>query len=175
MHDGAFFLAGIRDLLGSTGNFVLAALGIGLVIFIHELGHFLAAKAFKVRVEVFSLGFGPRLWGFTRKGTDYRIALVPVGGYVKMAGDTPGEESSGAPDELTSKSVGQRFVIFSAGVIMNMVLAVVLFPIAFAGGVSFPKPEVGSVDAGGPAWKAGLQPGDEIDRVSNRRIYGFQD
>jgi regulator of sigma E protease len=71
--------------------------------------------------------------------------------------------------------VGQRFVIFSAGVIMNMVLAVVLFPIAFAGGVSFPKPEIGSVDAGGPAWKAGLQPGDEIDRVSDRRIYGFQD
>jgi regulator of sigma E protease len=175
MHDGAFLLAGLQGLLGSTGNFILAALGIGLVIFIHELGHFLAAKWFKVRVEVFSLGFGPRLWGFTRNGTDYRIALVPVGGYVKMAGDTPGEEASGAPDELTSKSVGQRFVIFSAGVIMNMVLAVALFPIAFAGGVSFPKPEIGSVDAGGPAWKAGLQPGDEIERVSNRRIYGFQD
>jgi regulator of sigma E protease len=176
MHDGSLLLlAGIQELLGSTGNFILAALGIGLVIFIHEAGHFLAAKAFKVRVEVFSLGFGPRLWGFTRHGTDYRIALVPVGGYVKMAGDTPGEEMSGAPDELSSKSVGQRFVIFSAGVVMNMVLAIVLFPIAFAGGVSFPKPEVGGVDAGGPAWKAGLQTGDEVLKVSGRRVYGFQD
>ncbi|MFO0980360.1 MAG: RIP metalloprotease RseP [Planctomycetota bacterium] len=174
MLDSALVLAASSP-LDRASNILLVVLGIGLVIFVHELGHFLAAKFFRVRVEVFSLGFGPRLWGFTRNGTDYRIAAVPLGGYVKMAGDTPGEESTGAPDELNSKPVGQRFVIFSAGVIMNVVLASILFPIAFAGGVAFPKPAIGSVEPGGPAWKAGLQAGDEILMVNGRRVYGFQD
>ena len=85
-------LGGILSLMDSVQQWVLAIFGIGLVIFVHELGHFLVAKRCGVRVEIFSLGFGPRLLGLRRGETDYRISLVPIGGYVKMAGDNPGED-----------------------------------------------------------------------------------
>src|SRR5438132_12187819 len=103
------------------------ALGIGLVIFVHELGHFLVAKKVGIRVETFSLGFGPRLVGFVRGGTDYRLSAVPLGGYVKMAGESPDEARSGAHDEFAAKSVGARAAVISAGVIMNGIFAVVFF------------------------------------------------
>src|SRR5580693_5625806 len=84
---------------------------LGVMILIHELGHFWAARYFDVGVEVFSIGFGPRLWGFRRAETDYRLSLLPFGGYVKMTGAEPGEEQSDDPRALTSKPRWQRLII----------------------------------------------------------------
>ena len=97
---------------------VLATIfGIGFLLFIHEAGHFMAARLAGVRAEVFSLGFGPRLWGFVRKGTDFRLSLIPIGGYVRMAG----EEQIGDPQpgDLGHASAPWRFLIFSGGILMN--------------------------------------------------------
>jgi regulator of sigma E protease len=150
-------------------------LGIGLVIFVHEAGHFLVAKKCGVRVEIFSLGFGPRLCGFRGGDTDYRLSLVPIGGYVKMAGDNPGEALEGDDSELPSKSIAQRFAIFSAGVVMNLIFAAVTLPLVLAVGVNFHSTVVGGVSPGGPAWKAGLQPDDEVTRVNGHEVYDFND
>ncbi|MEE8177840.1 MAG: site-2 protease family protein, partial [Acidobacteriota bacterium] len=81
-------------------NLAVVAGVLGVMIFIHEMGHFLAAKAFKVRVLTFSLGFGKRLWGFKHGDTNYRVSAVPLGGYVKMAGENPGDKVSGSADEF---------------------------------------------------------------------------
>ncbi|MCZ6691800.1 MAG: site-2 protease family protein, partial [Planctomycetota bacterium] len=113
------------------------AFGVGLIIFVHELGHFLMARRMGVRVEVFSLGFGPRLFGFRRGPTDYRVSYVPFGGYVKMAGESPEMGVTGAPDEFTSKSVGARTLIAAAGVMMNLFTGLLIFCLAFAVGVKF--------------------------------------
>src|SRR3989442_1512684 len=122
---------------------------LGIMILVHEWGHFMAAKLFGVRVEIFSLGFGPRLWGRRRGPTDYRISALPLGGYVKMAGDNPTEERKGDPDEFLSKPRWQRAIIAVAGPTMNIVMAVVLFAGIF-------------IFVGIPAEKAGLHPGDEL-------------
>src|SRR5512141_1702285 len=103
-------------------NAVAFLIVLGFLIFFHEAGHFLVAKLFKVRVLVFSFGFGKRLFGFRRGDTDYRISLVPLGGYVRMAGDTP-EEQQGAPDEFFAKPKWQRFLILLAGPAANLVIA----------------------------------------------------
>jgi regulator of sigma E protease len=153
--------------------YAMVALGIGLVIFVHELGHFLAARWCGVRVEVFSLGFGPRVFGWRRGGTMYQLSLVPLGGYVKMAGEE-GLEAGRAPDpdELPAKSVGQRFLIYSGGVIMNMVFALIVFPLILMAGVPFPEPIV-DVTPGGPAWSAGIEPGTRVVSVNGNPVYAF--
>ncbi len=160
--------------LSNVGNAFWTVVGIGLVIFVHELGHFLCARWVGVRVEVFSLGFGPRLFGFVRDDTDYRVSLVPFGGFVKMAGDQPGE-GSGRTDELQSRSPGERFLIYSGGVLMNVVFALVAFPLIFWIGVPMLRPAVGLVEPGGPAWHAGLEEGDDIVSVNGRSVLGFTD
>jgi regulator of sigma E protease len=154
---------------------LLTIFGIGFVIFFHELGHYLAARAMGVRVEAFSIGFGPRLFGFRRGTTDWKICLIPLGGFVKMAGETPGSPRSGAPDEFMSKSVAARALIISAGVIMNVVLALIALPIAFLAGVPFESPVLGGVESGGPAWRAGLRGGDRVLSVDGRRTLGYED
>ncbi|MBM3986233.1 MAG: RIP metalloprotease RseP, partial [Planctomycetes bacterium] len=164
-------------MFSNLGSILLAALGISFLIFIHELGHFLAARLFNVRVETFSVGFGPRVWGFRRGETDYRLSAVPLGGYVKMAGEY-GELRDGstlAADDLTAKPPWQRAVIFSAGVVVNVIFAFIVFPVAFSLGVPFTAPVIGSVAEGGPAWQAGVQPGDEVLAVDGHRVYGFPD
>jgi len=120
---------------------------LGVLIFVHEGGHFLVAKLFGVRVLVFSLGFGKRLLGFRRGGTDYRLSLIPLGGYVRMAGDTPEEGRTGAPDEFLSKPKWQRFLILVAGPTMNLLIA-----IAFIAGLNMSgvpsttlRPKIGEV------------------------------
>ncbi|MGQ0552014.1 MAG: RIP metalloprotease RseP [Planctomycetota bacterium] len=156
---------------------LLAAAGISFLIFIHEIGHFVAARIFGVRVEVFSLGFGPRLLGWRRGDTDYRLSLVPLGGYVKMAGEygEAGEPRPLAPDDLNAKPAWQRAIIFSGGVLVNFAFAFVAFPLAFSMGVPFTAPVIGSVTPGGAAWLAGLQPGDEILTINGNRLYQFSD
>ncbi len=99
---------------------------LGVMILVHEFGHYAAAKWFGVRVDVFSIGFGKRLVGFRRGVTDYRISALPLGGYVKMAGENPLESRTGAPDEFMSHPRWQRFVIALAGPVMNILLAIVL-------------------------------------------------
>src|SRR5437868_4727555 len=103
---------------------VAVAVVLGFMILIHEFGHYAAAKLFKVRVEVFSIGFGKRLFGFRRGETDYRIAAIPLGGYVKMSGENPMDERTGDPGEFLSHPKWQRFVIAIAGPAMNILLAV---------------------------------------------------
>jgi regulator of sigma E protease len=172
-------LAGFGEWLGSFASslsfWALAIIGIGLVVFVHEAGHFLVAKHYRVRVEIFSLGFGPRLFGWKRGDTDYRVSLVPIGGYVKMAGDNPGESLQGDGGELPSKSVGQRFAIFSAGVVMNLIFAVVVLPIVLAVGVQFHSTRIGGVTPGGPAWLAGIAKGDEVVSIGGHPAIQFDD
>ena len=113
------------------GSILLAILGIGLLIFLHEGGHFLAARLAGVRVEVFSLGFGPRIGGFHWRGTDFRLSAVPFGGYVMVAGQDPRDRRYPRSESLYSKSVGQRALFWSGGVIMNVLFALIVFPIVF--------------------------------------------
>lgn len=149
-------------------------LGIGLIIFVHEAGHFLAARWCDVRVDVFSLGFGPPIFSRKRGDTVYQVAIVPLGGYVKMAGEEPGEEDAGpSPGDLRSKTVGQRFLIFSGGVIMNVIFGLVVFPILFWIGVPFTQPLIGSPTPGGPAWSAGLEEGTRVLEVNGQRVITF--
>ena len=100
------------------------ALVLGVLVFVHEFGHYAVAKLCGVRVEVFSLGFGKRLWGFRRGETDYRLSILPLGGYVKMAGENPLESRTGDPGEFTSHPRWQRFLIAIAGPTMNILFAV---------------------------------------------------
>lgn len=153
------------------GAFVLV---LGIVVFVHELGHFLAAKAFRIGVPVFSLGFGRRLFGFERGGTDYRVSMIPLGGYVRMAGDEADEERTGAADEFLSKPRWQRFVVFIAGVVFNLLLAVVVIAAVFRiWGKEEPPaatvpPTVVEVVAGSPAEEAGVARGDRVVSVGGR-------
>ncbi len=159
----------------NIASILLVALGLGLVIFIHELGHFAVAKWCGVKVERFSIGFGPVLWKVVRGETEYALSAIPFGGYVKMLGQDDADPSQMSderiakdPRSYTAKSVPQRIAIISAGVINNMVSAVVFFVVAFMLGVQYQPAVVGSVVPGMPAWKSGLRPGDEITRISGR-------
>jgi len=151
---------------------IFTILGIGLVLFVHELGHFLAARAAGMRVEVFALGFGPRVWGFKRGDTDYRLALLPLGGYVLVAG----ENGTGTPQpgELMAASPAWRLLFYSGGILMNLAFAFVLLPILFAVGVPFESPVIGSVQAGSSGWEAGLRSGDRVLEVDGRAVHGFR-
>lgn len=97
---------------------------LGVMILIHELGHFWAALAVGVKVDTFSIGFGPRLWGFQRGETDFRISAVPFGGYVRMLGQEPGDEHALDPRSLQAKPRWQRAIVIIAGPMMNLILAV---------------------------------------------------
>jgi regulator of sigma E protease len=107
-----------------TNPIVAVVVMLGTLVFIHEFGHYAAAKLFGVRVEVFSLGFGKRLFGFRRGDTDYRVSALPLGGYVKMSGENPMEESTGDPGEFMAHPRWQRFIIALAGPVMNIALAI---------------------------------------------------
>ncbi len=156
------------------------AVVLGIMILVHEFGHYAAAKWFGVRVDVFSLGFGKRLTGFRRGGTDYRISALPLGGYVKMAGENPMEARNGAPDEFMSHPRWQRFVIAVAGPAMNILLAVVLltgvFMVHYEHPVYLDQPAVvGWVMENSPAAKAGIEPGDRIVRIDGQQNPTWED
>src|SRR6516165_10227321 len=149
---------------------VAMAAVLGIMILIHEWGHYAAAKFFKVRVEVFSIGFGKRLLGFRRGETDYRISAIPLGGYVKMSGENPMDERTDDPGEFLSHPRWQRFVIAIAGPFMNVVLAVGLLTVVYMVHYEYPafvdQPGViAYVKPGSPAAQANLQIGDRITRI----------
>ncbi|GAB4144509.1 MAG: site-2 protease family protein [Planctomycetaceae bacterium] len=170
------------DAIGVTSNIVIVALGLGLVIFFHELGHFAVAKWCNVHVERFSIGFGPILWSKKRGETEYAISAIPFGGYVKMLGQDDmdpsqlsSEEIAEDPRSYSAKSVPQRMAIISAGVIMNVVTGMLFFAIAFGIGVQAAPPRLGSIHVGKRAWQAGLQTGDYIEYINDRKIESFMD
>lgn len=162
-------------LLGMSGNIILVIIGICFLIFIHELGHFLVAKKIGVRVLAFSLGFGPAILRKKIGETEYKISLIPLGGYVKLAGEQKGEESKGEEWEFASKKPWQRAAVLIAGVAFNTVLAFVAFVIAFRIGVPFDTAEVGQTMPGGPAWEVDIRPGDKIVKVNNILNPDFED
>jgi regulator of sigma E protease len=148
---------------------------LGVLIFVHELGHFLVARWHGVRVHTFSLGFGPKLLKFRRGDTEYCISAVPLGGYVKLAGETVEEARTGAPDEFLSKSKWVRFQVYLAGPIMNILLAIVVLAVVFAQEADIPTyeqaaPVIGQVAPDSPAASAGLRPGDQILSVQGRPV-----
>lgn len=172
------FLAAIS--LTQITNIAIVALGLGMVIFFHELGHFAVAKWCDVKVERFSIGFGPILLKWTWGETEYALSVIPFGGYVKMLGQDdadPGqmadEDVAEDPRSYTAKSVPARMAIISAGVIMNVITGLIFFAIAFRIGVEALPPVLGSVTVGQPAWEAGLRTGDEITEINGRRIDRF--
>ncbi len=155
---------------------LMVIVAIGILIFVHELGHFLMAKKVGIRVEAFSLGFGPKLFGFFRGGTDYKICAIPLGGYVKMAGEYPGETTDQpVGDEFFAKSVGQRAWVVSAGVIMNVIFAFFAFPLAFSVGVPFTESVIGTVSPASAAWEAGIRRGDEVLAIDGTESLRFDD
>jgi regulator of sigma E protease len=148
---------------------------IGVLVFVHELGHFLAARRVGIRVLVFSLGFGPKLLKTKRGDTEYCVSLIPLGGYVKMAGESADEPRTGAPDEFMSKSKWERFQVLIMGPVMNLVLAVVVLAFVLAQGAEVPAyqdepPVVGAVTRGGPADMGGIRPGDRILTVAGQAV-----
>lgn len=159
-------------------NLVAFVIVLGVLIFAHEAGHFFFAKLFRVRVLVFSFGFGKRLFGFRTQETDYRVSLIPLGGYVRMAGDIPEEGSDHAPDEFLSRPKWQRFLILSAGPGVNVALAVLLLAGWNMAGNEVLKenrPILASVQPGKPAEKAGLRGGDRIVAINNDPIRTWDD
>ncbi len=149
---------------------VSVAFVLGVMILVHEFGHFAAAKFFGVRVEVFSIGFGQRLVGFRKGDTDYRVSLIPLGGYVKMSGENVMEQRTGAPHEFMSHPRWQRFIIAFAGPLMNIVLAIALltgvFMVRYEHPIYLDRPAViGWVLDNSPAMKAGFEPGDRIIKI----------
>src|SRR5215472_5842102 len=161
-------------------NAVCLLVLLGVMILIHELGHFWAARYFDVGVEVFSFGFGPRLFGFRRGETDYRFSAILFGGYVKMRGDQPGEEDSEDPAGFLSKPKWQRLIILFAGPLMNVILAVLLLTGLFM--VKYQKlaePDqrgvIGHVIKDSAAAKAGLQEGDRIVAIDGDKDPTWED
>ena len=161
-------------------NIIVASFVLGVIIVLHELGHFLVAKFFKIKVETFSVGFGPRLIGFRRGDTDYRISAFPLGGYVKMAGETPSDTITGEAYEFLSKPKWQRFLVAAAGPAMNALLAIGLITGLYIYGTEVPEFLVGQVvigiiEPGSPAEKAGLKPGDQIVSFEGKNKPDWQD
>ena len=148
---------------------------LGVLVFVHELGHFLAAKRVGIRVLKFQLGFNPTIVSFRRGDTEYGVGALPLGGYVKMAGDNPDDVPSGKPDEFLSKTKWQRFQVLIMGPAMNLILAVALTAVVLYQGIDMPafldQPVViGSVPADSPAAKVDIRPGDRVISVADRDV-----
>lgn len=197
MLSSLFSIAVVTPLAIGGGGFgwIWAVLGISFLIAVHEWGHYMACVLTKTRTETFSIGFGPRLFGWERDADgsrrftvgarqldplnhtmDFRIALVPLGGYVKMAGgEIIGESTSKDPDEFVNKSASARLFIICAGVVMNAITAFVLFALSFGTGKPVQPATVGTVVPGGPAWRAGMLAGDEILDIDGTRTRSWLD
>lgn len=170
------------DILTNTAAFVAV---LGLMIFFHEFGHFITAKAFGMRVFIFSFGFGPRLLGFKWGDTDLRVSAIPLGGYVKLEGepeDHLSEDTSRLGDgkDFSTRPRWQRFLVYLAGPAMNGVLTVGVLTALYMYGFQveaslYDRPIIGVVAAGSPAEQAGLQPGDQIVAIDSQPVSIWED
>ena len=152
---------------------VVAAIVLGPLIVLHEFGHFIVAKLFGVKVLTFSVGFGKRLWGFKRGDTDYRLSLIPLGGYVKMAGENLDEQITGSPDEFSSKPRWQRLCVAFAGPVMNILIALVIPAVLAMVHFEYPayrthQPAISAVEPGSGAETAGILPGDVVLKIDGK-------
>lgn len=150
---------------------------LGLLIFVHELGHFLVAKYFGVRVEVFSLGFGPKLFKFKRGDTTYAISAIPLGGYVKMFGDDPtaNVESDQKKFSFTHKPVGQRIAVVLAGPLMNFFFAILIFAVVAMIGEQALAPKLGDIETKSAAFAQGFRDGDTVKAVNSEDVKTWDD
>lgn len=163
--------------MGALQNTVFFAIFIGVLVTVHELGHFLAAKWAGVKVLKFSIGFGPKLVGFRRGETEYVIAAIPLGGFVRMAGEIPGDD---VPEEDVKRSFlsapwWKRAIIVVAGPAFNLIFPILAYFIAFIGDHQVLSPRVGWVEPDYPAARAGILPGDLITRVDGQPIRAFDE
>jgi regulator of sigma E protease len=151
---------------------VYAAVLLGILIFVHELGHFIVAKSLGIKVLKFSLGFGPKVIGKTYGETEYLLSAFPLGGYVKMLGEEPGEEFDEAEKQraYNYQPVWKRFSVVVSGPFFNLCFAVLVFFLVFLNGVPYMLPEVGEITPGSPAAQQGIMKGDRITSIDGKRI-----
>ena len=176
----------ISSILPYIKTAILAIIPLGFIIFIHELGHFYAAKRCGIKVNTFSVGFGPRLIGFQRGETEYKISLLPFGGYVQMEGENPSEQT-GAPGEFASAPLGSRAFVVAAGPVVNLLFGVLIYWLVFASGLNadsarlvggltgLPLGEKGTIQIGliaedGAGARGGLMPGDTIVSINGDSV-----
>jgi regulator of sigma E protease len=153
---------------------------LGVLVFVHELGHFLAAKRIGIKVLKFQLGFNPTVLSFRRGDTEYSLGALPLGGYVKMAGENPDEPATGGPEEFMSRSKWERFQVLIMGPVMNLGLAVILTALVLYQGAERlayeTRPVVlGAVTADSPGARAGFKPGDQITAVADKPVATWED
>jgi len=170
------------SLLGTLLAFIIV---FGILVFVHEFGHFFTAKLVGIRVTVFSFGYGKRLFGVKKGDTDYRVSLIPMGGYVKFAGEEAmveglSESQELKPGDFLSAKRWQRFLVILMGPVMNILLAVLFMSFINMVGVSVPvyqsqAPVIGWIEPGSPAEQVGLQPGDQILRINDKRTDTWRD
>lgn len=163
------------------GTIVAFLIVFGVLVFVHEFGHFFMAKLVGVRVEVFSFGYGKRLFGLKKGDTDYRVSLLPLGGYVKLLGEGMFDKDRElTPDDFMAKTRWERFLILAMGSVMNIILAIVLVAVINMSGVTVPEyleqaPVIGWIDPGSPAEKAGLQVDDLIMKINDQSVKTWSD
>jgi len=158
---------------GSEGNLLslIAFLAVlSVLVLIHEFGHFIVAKRIGVRIERFSFGFGPKLFSVKKGDTEYIVSAIPVGGYVKFAGDEPTEKLQNKPWEFPARSIFERFRIIFAGPLLNYILAFLIFSAIFMVGSPVMTTEIGAMLKDYPAQKAGLIVGDKVIAVDGRSV-----
>lgn len=174
----------MEGILNSMSYFLWVAIALGILVFVHELGHFLAARLFGMRVDAFSIGFPPTLFSKKSGQTEYRLGAIPLGGYVSIAGmvdermDAEGLESEPEPDEFRSKPVWQRSVVITAGVIFNLIFAVLIFgALAFVYGRSYTPSENVPLEVaeGSVAYEMGLRTGDRVVGVNGEPVERLED
>lgn len=163
--------------MNSVASFIIV---LGVLIFVHEFGHFITAKLFGIKVLKFALGFGPKLIGKRYGETEYLICALPLGGYVKMLGEQPDEEVSTEQQQrsFSAKAVWKRFLVVLAGPLSNLISAVLIFSIViFITGIPHPLPstEIGQITPGSPAEEAGFKVGDTIQAIDDKPITTWQE
>jgi regulator of sigma E protease len=153
---------------------------LGIIVLVHEFGHYVAARLMKIRVEVFSFGFGKRLLGKKVGETDFRLSLFPLGGYVRMAGEEEFDPKNPKPDEFMAKNRAQKIFTLLMGPVMNVVLALLLIFLVNLGGVKIDayklqNPVIGYIEKDSPAEKAGLRPGDTLLAINSRKTVNWKE